>query len=75
MYQKDKLREYISNSEIRVFSDNIKVRLSKELAKKYDNGSYYNALALNLLQRKITNEFLTIILTRMWNNDRFNKTI
>ena len=44
MYQKDKLREYISNSEIRVFSDNIKVRLSKELASKYDNGSYYNYL-------------------------------
>ena len=44
MYQKDKLREYISNSEIRVFSDNIRVRLSKELASKYDNGSYYNYL-------------------------------
>ena len=33
MYQKDVLREYISKSELRVFSEKIKVRLSKELAK------------------------------------------
>ena len=42
MYQKDILREYISESESRVFSKKIKVRLSKELAEKYDNGSYNN---------------------------------
>ena len=29
MYQKDVLREYISKSELRVFSEKIKVRLSK----------------------------------------------
>ncbi len=40
MYEKNKMREYIKNSELRVFSSAIKVRLSKELAIKYDNGSY-----------------------------------
>ena len=45
MYQKDVLREYISKSELRVFSEKIKVRLSKELAEKYDNGSYNNYLS------------------------------
>ena len=44
MYQKDILREYILNAEIRVFSKEIKVRLSKDLAIKYDNGVYQNAL-------------------------------
>lgn len=44
MYQKDVLREYISKSELRVFSEKIKVRLSKELAEKYDDGSYNNYL-------------------------------
>ncbi len=44
MYQKDALREYILSSEIRVFSKEIKVRLSKDLAIKYDNGLYQNAL-------------------------------
>ncbi len=44
MYQKDALREYILNSEIRVFSKEIKVRLSKDLAVKYDEGLYQNAL-------------------------------
>lgn len=45
MYQKDYLREYINKSELRVFSEKIKVRLSKELAKKYDAGSYNNYLS------------------------------
>ena len=44
MYRKDILREYIKNSEIREYSDSIKVRLSKELAEKYDNGEYDNYL-------------------------------
>lgn len=44
MYKKDILRDYISNSELRVFSNNIKVRLAKELADKYDQGSYNNYL-------------------------------
>lgn len=43
-FKKDKLREYIKNSELRVFNDNIKVRLSTELASKYDNGLYNNYL-------------------------------
>ena len=29
MYQKDILREYINKSELRIFSEKIKVRLSK----------------------------------------------
>lgn len=32
MYKKDMLKEYINNSELRVFNSRIKVRLSKELA-------------------------------------------
>ena len=44
MYQKDVLREYILSSEIRMFSKEIKVRLSKDLAIKYDDGLYKNAL-------------------------------
>ena len=44
MYKKNILKEYISKSELRVFNDKIKVRLSKELAKKYDAGSYTNYL-------------------------------
>lgn len=44
MYQKDILREYVSKSELRVFSEKIKVRLSKELVEKYDSGIYSNYL-------------------------------
>lgn len=44
MYEKDYLLEYIKNSELRVFSNNIKVRLSKELVNKYDEGVYTNYL-------------------------------
>lgn len=42
MYKKNQMREYIKNSELRIFNDRINVRLSKELAIKYDNGCYYN---------------------------------
>ncbi len=44
MYEKDNLLEYINNSELRVFSNNIKLRLSKELVSKYDEGVYTNYL-------------------------------
>jgi len=44
MYKKNILREYIKNSELRIFSDKLRVRLSKELAEKYDNGAYNNYL-------------------------------
>ena len=44
MYQKDVLREYIEKSELRLFSNKIKVRLSKGLALKYDQGHYQNYL-------------------------------
>lgn len=44
MYRKDILRDYVKGSEIREYSDSIKVRLSKELAEKYDNGVYDNYL-------------------------------
>ncbi len=43
-FKKDSLREYIKNSELRVFNNNIKIRLSKELAIKYDKGLYNNYL-------------------------------
>ena len=45
MYKKNILREYIRNSELRIFSDKIRVRLSKELAEKYDQGIYRNYLS------------------------------
>lgn len=44
MYQEDYLRNYIKESELRVFNDRIKVRLSRELAIKYDLGVYTNFL-------------------------------
>lgn len=44
MYQKDILREYINNSELRIFSDKIRIRLSSDLACKYDEGVYNNYL-------------------------------
>lgn len=44
MYKKNMMREYIKSSELRIFNDRIKVRLSKELAVKYDNGCYYSYL-------------------------------
>lgn len=46
MYKKDYLRDYIKQSEIRVFNDKIRIRLSSELATKYDNGAYKNFLIL-----------------------------
>lgn len=49
MYQKNILKEYINKSELRIFNDKIKVRLSKELTIKYDKGSYTNYL--NHLQK------------------------
>lgn len=51
MYEKDSLIEYIESSELRIFSKEIKVRLSKELALKYDRGM------LQQLFRKHTNVF------------------
>lgn len=39
-----RLKNYIKGSELRVFDDDIKVRLSKELAIKYDRDCYYNSL-------------------------------
>ena len=44
MYERDELREYIKNSELRIFNKKIKIRLSSELAKKYDKGIYTNYL-------------------------------
>ncbi len=45
MDQSDALKEYINKSELREFSEKIKVRLSKELAEKYDNDCYTNFLS------------------------------
>lgn len=44
IYKKNMMREYIKNSELRVLNNRVKVRLSKELAAKYDNGDYHNCL-------------------------------
>lgn len=44
VYEKNPMREYIKNSELRVFNNRIKVRLSQKLAMKYDNGCYFNYL-------------------------------
>lgn len=44
MYMEDKLAKYIEESELRIFSKDIKVRLSKELAQKYDSDYYKAAL-------------------------------
>ena len=44
MYQKSLLREYIKNSELRIYNEKIRIRLSKELAIKYDQGIYDNYL-------------------------------
>lgn len=40
MYMEDKLAKYIEESELRVFSKNIRVRLNKDLSIKYDSGCY-----------------------------------
>lgn len=45
-YLYNALKEYIKNSELRVVNDRFRVRLSADLAKKYDNGVYRNALNL-----------------------------
>ncbi len=44
MYQEDYLRNYIKKSELRIFNERIKVRLSGELTLKYDMGVYTNFL-------------------------------
>ena len=33
------LKEYIKNSELRIVNDKFRVRLSADVAKKYDNGA------------------------------------
>ncbi|MBQ6546382.1 MAG: hypothetical protein IJL74_00045 [Bacilli bacterium] len=44
MYQKSILRDYIKDSELRVYNNKVRIRLSKELASKYDQGTYNNYL-------------------------------
>ena len=44
MYQKSLLKEYVKKSELRVYNNKIRIRLSKELALKYDQGIYNNYL-------------------------------
>lgn len=43
-YPVDKLRKYIGNSELRIVNKDFHVRLSKELAKKYDDGIYNKSI-------------------------------
>ncbi len=40
IYKPNKLRLYIEKSELRIINDHLKVRLSKELAQKFDAGAY-----------------------------------
>lgn len=44
MYKPDKLRQYIETSALRAVNDRFRVRLSEELAEKYDAGAYTNAI-------------------------------
>jgi hypothetical protein len=43
MHKKDKLKTYIEKSVLRVVNDDFRIRLSKELAAKYDAGAYTNS--------------------------------
>ncbi|MCI9233077.1 MAG: hypothetical protein HFH08_00600 [Bacilli bacterium] len=43
-YRANKLREYIENSELIVINSHFKIRLSKELLKKYENNLYKTEL-------------------------------
>ena len=77
MYEKNKLKEYIKNSELRVFNKDIKVRLSKELAIKYleemiDNNDLteednidklYELLPLTYINKEIKERIYTIKLS------------
>ena len=44
MYEENKLAKYIEKSEIRELSKNIKIRMSKEIAQKYDKGLFSKSL-------------------------------
>ena len=44
VYRRDNLRRYIQDSELRVVSDVLRVRLSTELAEKYDAGVYTDSI-------------------------------
>ena len=44
MYEGDKLKEYIDNSILKIVNKDFRIRLSKDLAKKYDTGIYDNAI-------------------------------
>jgi hypothetical protein len=44
MYQDDKLKEYINTSILKTVNQTLRIRLSKELSKKYDEGIYDNAI-------------------------------
>lgn len=44
MYQIDRLKEYISGTQIITINDNLKIRLSNDLLNKYNRGLYNNAL-------------------------------
>ena len=45
MYKKDLLKEYINLSELRIYNERIKVRLSSDLSIKYDKGIYEKYLS------------------------------
>lgn len=44
MYKEDKLKEYIEVSVLKIVNENFRIRLSKELAEKYDAGVYTNGI-------------------------------
>jgi hypothetical protein len=45
MYQGDELKEYIDKSILKKINQNLCIRLSKELSKKYEDGIYNNSIA------------------------------
>lgn len=47
MQNYDKLKEYVSKSEVRKFNERMTIRLSKELAERYDGGLYKDYLEIN----------------------------
>ena len=44
MYKADKLRKYIEESVLKLVDKDFRIRLSKELAEKYEDGVYTNAI-------------------------------
>jgi len=55
-YQKDKLKEYIENSELINISENFRIRLSKDLLENYNKGLYNDRLVIMGEHIKLIND-------------------